>query len=50
MQTKSKNLYQVNIFRNGFCYRTCLNCTWKEVVRLRRFFKNLGETIEYEKM
>lgn len=45
-----QNLYWVNIYRNGFCYRSVHSCTWEQVKELRRNAKMLGETISYEKM
>jgi hypothetical protein len=46
---KVVNLYCVNWYSNGFCYRTTMNCKWEDVQRLRRVAKSLGETITYEK-
>lgn len=45
-----RNLYWVDILRNGFCYRSVHSCTWEQVKELRKNAKLLGETIKYEKM
>lgn len=40
--------YTINRLRNGFCYRTTLDCPWSAVLDAKREAKMLGETIEYE--
>lgn len=41
-------IYSVDWFRNGFCYRTTMECTWENVLDCKRTAKLLGETIKYE--
>lgn len=40
--------YYVNCIRNGFCYASHYNCTWKAVKEYKGIAKMLGETITYE--
>lgn len=47
---RKQNLYWVDVYSNGFCYRSVSNCTWEDVKELRKVAKLLGETIKYEKM
>lgn len=46
---KVVNLYWVNWYYKGYCYRSTSNCKWEDVQRLRRVAKLLGEKITYEK-
>ena len=41
-------IYSVDWYRNGFCYRTTMGCTWEDVKQCKRTAKLLGEKIEYE--
>jgi hypothetical protein len=41
-------IYSVDWIRNGFCYRTTMECTWEDVKQCKRTAKLLGETIKYE--
>lgn len=43
-----ENRYTINWLRNGFCYRTTLDCPWSAVLYAKRVAKLLGEKIEYE--
>ena len=45
---KSVKIYSVDWFRNGFCYRTTMECTWENVLDCKRTAKLLGEKIKYE--
>lgn len=45
-----KNVYWVNWYRNGFCYRSTSDVDWKGVQKFKKLAKELGETITYEKM
>lgn len=49
MANKQK-LYWVDIYRNGFCYRSVHSCTYKQVQELKKCAKQFGETIKYEVM
>lgn len=45
---KRHKIYDVDWIRNGFCYRTTIDCDWEAVKECRRTAKLLGETIEYK--
>jgi hypothetical protein len=47
---KKENLYWVDMYSDGYCYRSVHSCTWEEVKQIRKTAKMLGETIKYEKM
>ena len=40
--------YEVDWYRNGFCYRTTTNVTWEGVKDMKKIAKLLGETISYD--
>jgi len=39
--------YDVDWIRNGFCYRTTMDCPWEAVLEAKITAKWLGEKIEY---
>lgn len=43
----TEEIYEVDWFRNGFCYRTTTNVTWEGVKDMKKTAKLLGETISY---
>jgi len=45
---RKQKIYNVDWIRNGFCYRTTLDCDWEAVKDCKRTAKLLGEKIEYE--
>ena len=47
-QVRKTKVYTVNWLRNGFCYRTTVDCDWEWVKQCKRAAKEMGETIEYE--
>lgn len=47
---KKTKTYWVDIYRNGFCYRSVSGCPWSEVRRLKKIAKMWGETVTYEEM
>lgn len=44
---RKQNRYDIDWIRNGFCYRTTLDCPWSAVLEAKRTAKLLGEKIEY---
>ena len=44
---KKSKRYDVDWIRNGFCYRTTMDCPWEAVLEAKRTAKWLGEKIEY---
>lgn len=46
----TKNLYWVDWYRNGFCYRSVHSVDWEQVKEMKQLAKVLGETIKYSKM
>jgi hypothetical protein len=46
---KVVNLYWVDWYKDGFCYRSTSNCKWEDVLNCKRVAKRLGEKITYEK-
>lgn len=45
--TRKEKRYDIDWIRNGFCYRTTLDCPWSAVLDAKRTAKLLGEKIEY---
>lgn len=41
-------IYSVDWIRDGFCYRTTMECTWEQVKSCKHTASLLGETIKYE--
>ena len=41
-------IYSVDWIKNGFCYRTTMECTWEDVKNYKRIAKLLGEKIKYQ--
>jgi hypothetical protein len=40
--------YTINWYRNGFCYRTTMDCTKEYVNNCKKLAKLIGETIKIE--
>ena len=50
-RTIRRNIYWVDCYtRGGWNYASHSNCTWEQVLELKRIAKLLGETIKYEKL
>lgn len=44
---KRQKIYAVDWYRNGYCYRTTLNCTWDDVKYFKQVAKCTGDTIKH---
>lgn len=49
LMKKVVNLYWVDWYKDGFCYRSTSNCKWEDVLKCKKVAKMLGEKITYEK-
>ena len=50
-RVKRRNIYWVDCYTSGgWNYASHSNCTWQDVLDLKRVAKLLGETIKYEKL
>ena len=47
-KVRTEKRYNINWFRNGFCYRTTMDCPYSYVKNARQVAKALGETIKVE--
>jgi hypothetical protein len=44
---RKEKRYDIDWLRNGFCYRTTMDCPWSAVLEAKRVAKMLGEKIAY---
>jgi hypothetical protein len=48
VRRRTKKIYDVDWYCNGFLYRTTTGCDWEDVKNLKKVAKLLGETIKWE--
>ena len=47
-KVRTEKRYNIDWIRNGFCYRTTMDCPYSYVKNARRVAKALGEIIKVE--